>query len=175
MLENIVQEPFLVLLLSITFINVILITKVIVSRNRIIFFRAASTYPNDLTTFIPVEKEFQVEPDSKQLQQEEKPMRQDSVSFKSDNINRVMNDGKQMQGCNYCLAFYNVGTAICPNCGGLLHLNLPARAWSEVKSMGIQKECCSGYSIRRFSRTIGYDWSLNHEARALFSPIFRVR
>jgi hypothetical protein len=128
MLENIVQEPFLVLLLSITFINIILITKVIVSRNRIIFFRAASTYPNDLTTFIPVEKEFQVEPDSKQLQQEEKPMRQDSVSFKSDNINRVMNDGKQMQGCNYCLAFYNVGTAICPNCGGLLNLNLPARA-----------------------------------------------
>jgi len=128
MLENIVQEPFLVLLLSITFINVILITKVIVSRNRIIFFRAASTYPNDLTTFIPVENEFQIEPDSKQLQQEEKPMRQDSVLFKTDIINRVVNDEKQMQGCHYCLAFYNVGTAICPNCGGLLHLNLPARA-----------------------------------------------
>jgi len=127
MLENIVREPFFVLLLSMTFINVIFIAKVIVSRNRIVFFRAASTYPNDLTTFIPVENEFQIEPDSNQLQ-EEKPMRQDSVSFKSDNINRVVNEGKQMQGCNYCLAFFNVGTAICPNCGGLLNLNLPARA-----------------------------------------------
>ena len=124
MLENIVREPFFVLLLSMTFINIIFIAKVIAGRNRIIFFRAASTYQNDLTTFIPVENEFQIEPGSKQLQQEEKRLRQDSVSFKSDNITRVVNDGKQMQGCNYCLAFYNVGTAICPNCGSLLNLNL---------------------------------------------------
>jgi hypothetical protein len=33
--------------------------------------------------------------------------------------------------------------------------------------MGIQKEGCSGYSIRRFSRTIGNDWSLNREAEHL--------
>ena len=124
MLETIVDEPFLVLLLSITFINIILIAKVIAGRNRIIFFRAAGTYPNDLTSVIPVENEFQIEPGSKQLQQVEKQMPQDPVSFKSDIINRVVNDGKQMQGCNYCLAFYNVGTAICPNCGSLLHLNL---------------------------------------------------
>ena len=124
MLETIVDEPFLVLHLSITFINIILIAKVIAGRNRIIFFRAAGTYPNDLTSVIPVENEFQIEPGSKQLQQVEKQMPQDPVSFKSDIINRVVNDGKQMQGCNYCLAFYNVGTAICPNCGGLLHLNL---------------------------------------------------
>ena len=124
MLENIVDEPFLVLLLSITFINIILIAKVIAGRNRIIFFRAAGTYPNDLTSVIPVENEFQIEPGSKQLQQVEKQMPQDPVSFKSDIINRVVNDGNQLQGCNYCLAFYNVGTAICPNCGGLLHLNL---------------------------------------------------
>ena len=124
MLENIVDEPFLVLLLSITFINIILIAKVIAGRNRIIFFRAAGTYPNDLTSVIPVENEFQIEPGSEQLQQVEKQMPPDPVSFKSDIINRVVNDGKQMQGCNYCLAFYNVGTAICPNCGGLLHLNL---------------------------------------------------
>jgi hypothetical protein len=124
MLEKIVHEPFLVLLLLITFINIILIAKVIAGRNKIMFFRGAGTYPNDLTTVIPVEKELQIEPGSKQLQQEEKHMRPDTVSFKSDNINRVVNDEKQMQGCNYCLSFYNVGTAICPNCGGPLNLNL---------------------------------------------------
>ena len=123
MLENIVQEPFLVLLLSITFINIILIAKVIAGRNRIIFFRTAGTYPNDLTTVIPVENEFQIETGSEQLQQVEKQMPQDPISFKSDNIPRVVNDVKQMQGCNYCLAFYNVGTAICPNCGSALNLN----------------------------------------------------
>jgi hypothetical protein len=124
MLENIIHDPFIVLLLSMTFINILLIAKVIAGRNRIVFFRAAGTYPNDLTTVIPVENEFQIELGSKLLQQEEKEMRKDSVSFKSDNINRVVNDGKQMQGCDYCLAFYNVGTAICPNCGGSLNLNL---------------------------------------------------
>jgi len=124
MLENIVHEPFLVLLLSMTFINIILIAKVITGRNRIIFFRAAGTYPNDLTSVIPVENELKIETGSKQLQQIEKQIRQDSVSFKSDNINRVVNDGKHLQGCSYCQAFYNVGTAICPNCGGSLNLNL---------------------------------------------------
>ena len=124
MLENIIHDPFIVLLLSMTFINILLFAKVIAGRNRIVFFRAAGTYPNDLTTVIPVENEFQIEPGSKLLQQEEKEMRKDSVSFKSDNIYRVVNDGKQMQGCDYCLAFYNVGTAICPNCGGSLNLNL---------------------------------------------------
>ena len=128
MLENIIREPFLVLLFSITLINIILIAKVIAGRNRIKFFRTAGTYPNNLTTFIPVENEFQIEPGSKQLQQEDKQMLQDSVSFKSDNINRVVKDGKQIKGCNYCLSFYKIGTAICPNCGGLLNLNLPESA-----------------------------------------------
>ena len=123
MLENIVQEPFLVLLLSITLINVILIAKVIAGRNRIVFFRAAGTYPNDLTTVLPVETEIQIEPGSKQLQLEEIQMPQDPVPFKSDNVKRVIDEGKQMQGCSYCLAFYNVGTAVCPNCGSALNLN----------------------------------------------------
>ena len=123
MLENIVQEPFLVLLLSITLINVILIVKVIAGRNRTVVFRAAGTYPNDLTTVIPVETEVQIESGSKQPQHEEIQMPQDPVSFNSDNIIRVVNDGKQMQGCSYCMAFYNVGTAVCPNCGSALNLN----------------------------------------------------
>ena len=124
MLENIVHEPFLVLLLSTAFINIILIAKVIAGRNRIIFFRAEGTFPNDLTSVIPLENEFKIESGSKQLQHVEKQMRQDSVYFKSDNIHRVVNDGKHMQGCSYCQVFYNVGTAICPNCGGPLNLNL---------------------------------------------------
>ena len=123
MFENIVQEPFLVLLLSITLLNVILIAKVIAGRNRIVFFRAAGTYPNDLTTVLPVETEIQIEPGSKQLQLEEIQMPQDPVPFKSDNVKRVIDEGKQMQGCSYCLAFYNVGTAVCPNCGSALNLN----------------------------------------------------
>ena len=123
MLENMVQEPFLVLLLSITLINVILIAKVIAGRNRIVFFRAAGTYPNDLTTVIPVETDIIIETGSKQLQQEEIQIPQDPVPFKSDNVKRVIDEGKQMQGCSYCLAFYNVGTAVCPNCGSALNLN----------------------------------------------------
>ena len=123
MIENIVQEPFLVLLLSITLINVILIGKVIAGRNRTVVFRAAGTFPNDLTTVIPVETDIIIETGSKQLQQEEIQIPQDPVPFKSDNVKRVIDEGKQMQGCNYCLAFYNVGTAVCPNCGSALNLN----------------------------------------------------
>ena len=123
MIENIVQEPFLVLLLSITLINVILIGKVIAGRNRTVVFRAAGTFPNDLTTVIPVETDIIIETGSKQLQQEEIQIPQDPVPFKSDNVKRVIDEGKQMQGCSYCLAFYNVGTAVCPNCGSALNLN----------------------------------------------------
>ena len=123
MIENIVQEPFLVLLLSITLINVILIGKVIAGRNRTVVFRAAGTFPNDLTTVIPVETDIRIETGSKQLQLEEIQMPQDPVPFKSDNVKRVIDEGKQMQGCSYCLAFYNVGTAVCPNCGSALNLN----------------------------------------------------
>ena len=123
MIENIVQEPFLVLLLSITLINVILIGKVIAGRNRTVVFRAAGTFPNDLTTVIPVETDIIIETGSKQLQQEEIQIPQDPVPFKSDNVKRVIDEGKLMQGCSYCLAFYNVGTAVCPNCGSALNLN----------------------------------------------------
>lgn len=123
MLEYIVHEPFIILLLSLTLINIILIVKVIKGRNRIIFFGTEVPYQNDLSTINPVANEFQIEPGLKQ-QQEEYEMSKDSVSFKSDYIYRVINDEKQMQGCNYCLAFLKVGTAICPNCGKLLNLNL---------------------------------------------------
>jgi hypothetical protein len=106
-----------------TLINIILIAKVIAGSNRIIFFRVTGTYPNDLTSVIPVENEILIEQGSKHLQLEEKEMSKDSVSFRLNNINFVANDGKQIQGCNYCLAFFNVGTAICPNCGGPLNLS----------------------------------------------------
>jgi hypothetical protein len=123
MLESIVQEPFLVLLLSITFINIILIAKVVAGRNRTAVFRGAGTLSNDLTTVIPIETELVIETGSKQPQQEEIQMPQDPVPLKSDNVERVVDEGIQMQGCSYCMAFYNVGTAVCPNCGSALNLN----------------------------------------------------
>lgn len=126
MLEIIVTEPFLVLLLCTTFINIVLIGKVIVMKKRPILFRNTSTHSNDPTISIPKNLHYKIEPVLKQLPQEEKKILTHSVSFNSDNINRGINNRNQIQGCNYCQNFYNVGTAICPNCGELLNLKIHA-------------------------------------------------
>ena len=123
MLETKIHEPFLVLLLSITLINIILITKIILGRNKITIFRATGIYPNNLTNVIPVESELRIEPRSRHIQLIPNHMSKDSVSIKTVNTNLVANDGRLIRGCKYCLAFYRVGTVICPNCGGPLNIS----------------------------------------------------
>jgi len=95
-------------------------------RKRPIFYRATSTHSNDPPISIPDNLHYKNEPVFKQLPQEEIKILSSSGSYNSDKKDRGDNNRKQMQGCNYCQGFYNVGTAVCPNCGEVLNLKLHA-------------------------------------------------
>ena len=123
MFEKILRQPFLVLLSSLTVINIALIMKVIISRNKINTFRVANTYSNNLDTSLSLDTRHKNGQNPNQINNEEKHVIYNSEIKKIDHFRSINIDDNQILGCNHCLEFYKVGTAICPNCGRLLNIN----------------------------------------------------
>jgi len=120
--NSILLEPFLFLLLTVTFINIIFLIKTIAGGNRTNFSGVVDTYTEDLTNATHIQEEVINKLDSDLLVQQEIPLRQSSKQFESNIRNRTLTEKEEVQNCEYCKIFKNLGTAICPNCGELLNL-----------------------------------------------------
>ena len=120
--NSILLEPFLFLLLTVTFINIIFLIKTIAGGNRTNFSGVVDTYTEDLTNATHIQEEVINKLDSDLLVQQEIPLRQSSKQFESNIRNRTLTEKEEVHNCEYCKIFKNLGTAICPNCGELLNL-----------------------------------------------------
>jgi hypothetical protein len=120
--NRILLEPFLFLLLTVTFINILFLIKTIAGGNRTNFSGVVDTYATDFKTATHNQEEVVNKLDSDLLVKQELPLRKSSKQFESNIRNRTLTEKEEVQNCEYCKIFKNLGTAVCPNCGGLLNL-----------------------------------------------------
>jgi len=115
-------EPLLFLLLTITFINIIFLVRVISGRNGKDFTRLSNTYVDDPSSATLVQEEVVKGPDSNQLVQQGLSPSQNAEPVESSIRTLTVTNKGETLNCEYCKIFKNLSTAVCPNCGNLLNL-----------------------------------------------------
>jgi len=120
--ERISLEPLLFLLLTITFINIIYLLRVLSGRNGKDFTPLSETYVNEPTSATLLQEEVVKGPDSNQLVQQALSPSQNAEPVESSIRTLTVTDKGETLDCEYCKIFKNLNTAVCPNCGSLLNL-----------------------------------------------------
>ena len=116
-------EPLFFLLLIMTFINIFFLIRVIINRNVSTLPQVVDTYSGVLTNITQVQEEAKNESDSDRLVLHNISPSKNLTTVISNVRNEIAKDSGERQKCDYCKAFKNLGTAVCPNCGNPLNLS----------------------------------------------------
>lgn len=121
--ERISLEPLLFLLLTITFINIIFLVRVISGGNGNDITRLSDTYVDDPTNTTLLQEEVVKGPDSDQIDKQGLSASQNTEPVESSIRTPTVSNKVETLNCEYCKIFKNLNTAVCPNCGSLLNLS----------------------------------------------------
>jgi rRNA maturation endonuclease Nob1 len=116
-------EPFFFLLLIMTFINIFFLIRVMKSRNVSNSLQVVDTTSEALTNETKVRDEAEIESDSNRLVLQNISLSQNLEPVVLTVRNEIATDNGEIQECDYCKIFINLGTAVCPNCGTPLNLS----------------------------------------------------